>query len=222
MLFLFYFNNKYLKILTKFKKKKHMNPTRSFIYSLSYDRTIFVENYIELTCEYRYSKYKHSLFTEFVPFLLKNGKKLTLYNRFSDAISTISNNIMRGRYIKANYTFYEQFSFYYKTSNKVKTFNYLLDWYYRVYNPVFDVKCFSKPKKKKEKGVNKTYKIIFIPEKLRSKIISKHLASYIRSSTGRGLGTRLELVFCDLFFNYRSSFLFKRKIAIYKKLISLR
>jgi hypothetical protein len=210
-----------MKNLIKLKKTKPLLLINKRIINIpTFDRTIFVENYIELICINTITKYKYSMFTEFLPFLVKKGKKLFIINIFLKSISKLFNNIINNNIIDNSYFFLEHFSFFYKTDKNIKNLNYLLDWYYKIYNPIFDIKCFNSPKI--QKNTKNTYKILFVPEKFRSKIISKHIISYINNNNNIGINNRINIVFSDLLFNFKKSFLFKRKLSIYRKLISLK
>ena len=86
----------------------------------------------------------------------------------------------------------------------------------------FWASCSKVLKKKKEVSAEKytvtikTYSNFFKKTKNAFKLI--YLESLLQGSESNTLNKRLLLVFLDLFFNYKQSALYKKKVLVYKKL----
>jgi hypothetical protein len=72
-------------------------------------------------------KYKYSMLTYFIPFLIKNGKKLFTINRVLVAISNIYNNLNYNNINNFNnFQYINQFKHYIDTTDDVYNLNFLI------------------------------------------------------------------------------------------------
>jgi len=72
-------------------------------------------------------KYKYSMLTYFIPFLLKNGKKLQTINNISNSISNIYKNLNYNNVSNFNnFSYINQFKHYIDTTDDVYNINFLI------------------------------------------------------------------------------------------------
>lgn len=71
-------------------------------------------------------KYKYTLLTRFIPFLIKNGKKLKTINNLLLAISNIYRALNNESLLK-DYAFINEFKYYILTSKDTNNLNFLLN-----------------------------------------------------------------------------------------------
>lgn len=168
-------------------------------------------------------KYKYSMLTYFIPFLIKNGKKLNTINFISKGITNIYDNLKYNNMSQfESYSYVNQFKHYIDTANDVYNINFLIHWIINIYKPVFDVKCFNVPKIHKKKA-DKTilFKIVYLSEKNRLKTAYKHISTCIRQDTAAKLNNRITNIFLDLLLNYKKSYLYTRKMYIYEQVMDM-
>nr|YP_010411963.1 Ymf63 [Tetrahymena rostrata]URP31123.1 Ymf63 [Tetrahymena rostrata] len=173
---------------------------------------------------YRFNyKYKYSLITYFIPFLIKNGKKIQTINNIVTAISSILFKLNRYdiSYFN-NYTFASQFKYYVANTNEIYNLNFVLNWINIIYRPVFDIKCFNVPKIHKKKSNNDLlFKIVYLADKNRLKTANKHIAICIKKEQENKLEKRINNVFLDILLSYKNSYLYTRKMYIYQQAMDL-
>lgn len=168
-------------------------------------------------------KYKYSMLTYFIPFLLKNGKKLQTINNISNSISNIYKNLNYNNVSNFNnFSYINQFKHYIDTTDDVYNINFLIHWIINIYKPVFDVKCFNIPKvhkKKSDKSV--LFKVLYLSDKNRLKTAYKHIAINIKKDQSNKLNNRIINTFLDMLLNYKKSYLYTRKIYIYEQVMDM-
>lgn len=166
-------------------------------------------------------KYKYSLLSKFIPFLIKNGKKLTTINNILHAIANIYTSLNNENLLK-EYAFINEFKHYILTSKDTNNLNYLLNWIITIYKPVFDVKAFNIPKTSKKK-TDKTllFKIVYLPDINRLKIAFKHISLDIKKNNSNNFDLRISNSFLDILLNYKKSYLYSRKMYIYEQVMEL-
>lgn len=168
-------------------------------------------------------KYKYSMLTYFIPFLLKNGKKLQTINNISNSISNIYKNLNYNNVNNFNnFSYINQFKHYIDTTDDVYNINFLIHWIINIYKPVFDVKCFNIPKvhkKKSDKSV--LFKVLYLSDKNRLKTAYKHIAINIKKDQSNKLNNRIINTFLDMLLNYKKSYLYTRKIYIYEQVMDM-
>nr|NP_149382.1 ymf63 [Tetrahymena thermophila]AAK77579.1 ymf63 [Tetrahymena thermophila]6Z1P_Bh Chain Bh, Ymf63 [Tetrahymena thermophila SB210] len=168
-------------------------------------------------------KYKYSMFTYFIPFLIKNGKKLSTINFILKGISTIYDNLKYNKLSQfESYSYVNQFKHYIDTADDVYNINFLIHWIINIYKPVFDVKCFNVPKVHKKKSAKTVlFKIVYLSEKNRLKTAYKHISTCIRQDNSAKLNNRITNIFLDLLLNYKKSYLYTRKMYIYEQVMDM-
>lgn len=168
-------------------------------------------------------KYKYSMLSYFIPFLLKNGKKLYTINIMLKAISNIYTNLNYNSIDNlSNYSYINQFKHYIDKTDDVYNLNFLIHWIINIYKPVFDIKCFNLPKihkKKSEKSV--LFKILYLSDKNRLKTAYKHMTINIKKDQANKLEHRIINTFLDMLLNYKKSYLYTRKMYIYEQVMDM-
>lgn len=166
-------------------------------------------------------KYKYSLLSRFIPFLIKNGKKLTTINNILFAVANIYSSLNNKNLLK-EYAFINEFKHYILTSKDTNNINYLLNWIITIYKPVFDIKAFNVPKISKKK-TDKTllFKIVYLPDKNRLKVAFKHISLDIKKNSSNDFHNRISNSFLDILLNYKKSYLYSRKMYIYEQVMEL-
>lgn len=205
----------------KILKKKKQNKIKLSFIKIYSNRALFVCNYIEFNCFDKFTKYTHSTLSQFIPYFTKNGNKLFALNNFLRSMADLYYNITTNISIYNSYSFIDHFMHFYNINRGSKSPSFILDWYIKIYNPIFDIKCFERPQVLKKKKLPQVFKILFVPEKFRYKTVYKHIALSIKGDQNRFFKDRVDSVITDIFFNYKKSQLFNRKVFIYKKFISL-
>lgn len=168
-------------------------------------------------------KYKYSMITYFIPFLIKNGNKLNSINNTLKSISNIYNTLSYSNIDDlSSYFFINQFKHYIDTTNDIYNISFLLHWIINIYKPVFDIKCYNVPKmysKNSDKSV--LFKIMYISDKNRLKVAYKHITSCIKKDESNKLDIRITNVLLDTLLNYKDSYLYNRKMYIYEQAMEL-
>lgn len=168
-------------------------------------------------------KYKYSMLSYFLPFLLKNGKKLLTINIMLKSISNIYNNLNYNSIDNlTSYSFVNQFKHYIDKTDDVYNLNFLIHWIINIYKPVFDIKCFNMPKIHKKKSEKSTlFKILYLSDKNRLKTAYKHISINIKKDQSNKLNNRIINTFLDMLLNYKKSYLYSRKIYIYEQVMDM-
>lgn len=168
-------------------------------------------------------KYKYSMFTYFIPFLIKNGKKLNTINFIIKGISNIYNSLKYNKISQfETFSYVNQFKHYIDTADDVYNINFLIHWIINIYKPVFDVKCFNVPKVHKKKSAKTVlFKIVYLSEKNRLKTAYKHISTCIKQDNSSKFNNRITNIFLDLLLNYKKSYLYTRKMYIYEQVMDM-
>jgi len=169
------------------------------------------------------TKYKYSMLTYFIPFLIKNGKKLQTLNSVLNSLSFIYHSLkFTNNSNFENFFFLDQFKHYLSTTEESYNLNTLLNWIISIYKPVFDIKAFNIPKIHKKKSDKLLlFKILYLSDKNRLKTAYKHISVVIRKDTSSKLNTRIINTMLDMLLNYKKSYLYCRKIYIYEQAMEL-
>jgi len=168
-------------------------------------------------------KYKYSMLTYFIPFLIKNGKKLNTINNVLNSMSSIYQNLkFTNNSNFESFFFLDQFKHYLNTTEEAYNLNILLNWIISIYKPVFDIKAFNIPKIHKKK-TNKLllFKILYLSDKNRLKTAFKHISTVIKKDQASKFNTRIINTMLDMLLNYKKSYLYCRKIYIYEQAMEL-
>lgn len=167
-------------------------------------------------------KYKYSLFNIFTAFLIKDGKSLFTNIESIKAISGIYNILIeKNNNNFIGYKFIDQFKLFLQKNIRNLNVNYIFSWIIELYNPIFDLKCYKEPRIIKKKKKRNLFKYIYILEKNRLRTTFKHINLIIKINNKISLEKRIENVFLDTCLNYTKSYLYTRKLFIYKRLMKL-
>lgn len=168
-------------------------------------------------------KYKYSMLTYFIPFLIKNGKKLNTINNILNSMSFIYHTLKFSNNSNfENFLFLDQFKHYLNTTEESYNLNILLNWIISIYKPVFDIKAFNVPKIHKKKS-NKLllFKILYLSDKNRLKTAYRHISTVIKKDQSSKFNVRIINTMLDMLLNYKKSYLYCRKIYIYEQAMEL-
>jgi len=166
-------------------------------------------------------KYKYSLLTKIIPFLIKNGKKLKTINNFLMSMSNIYRSLNNNNLLK-EYLFINEFKYYILTTKNTNNLNFILNWIVTIYKPVFDIKAFNVPKvSKKKSDVLMIFKVVYLPDKNRLKVAFKHISLDIKKNNSNELHNRISNSLLDILLNYKKSYLYSRKMYIYEQVMEL-
>lgn len=216
-----------MKIFTKLilKKKIIFNKINVLSFALNFQKNYknanSLSHYLKINDNIKLTKYNYSIITYFSGFILKRGNKLKTYNSLTKSFSNICFNLIFKKNQYAEYLYIEHLYNFIQTNKNVKNINFLLGWYMLVYSPIFDIKCINNFLKKKKNAKKRVFKLAFISENKKTRTMYKHISLFLKKNNCRKLISRIEDSFCDIFFNYKKSYLYKRKLFIYKKVISL-
>ncbi len=168
-------------------------------------------------------KYKYSMLTYFIPFLLKNGKKLYTINTMLKSLSAIYQNLNYNNVDNFNnYSYINQFKHYIDTTDDVYNINFLIHWIINIYKPVFDIKCFNVPKMHKKKSDKSVlFKVLYLSDKNRLKTAYKHISINIKKDNSSNFDNRISNTFLDMLLNYKKSYLYTRKMYIYEQVMDM-
>lgn len=162
--------------------------------------------------------------TKVIPFFIKGGNSLqnsvTFYNIFTKFYKIIYNNLT---VLKLNdYKYYKEFFYNFCRYNNYKNINYLLNWIFYLVEPMFYIECSVVPKKYRKKLKKKyLYKIKYLNKNRRLNKILNWISKYTNTLKNYSLLNRQLLVYLDLLLNYKNSYIYNKKILIYKKVFKL-
>lgn len=156
----------------------------------------------------------------FLNVFMKNGQK--------DKYLIIIFKIFKLFYFFLNKGFFleKNFENYYKLSSLFYTYknffyiNFFFDWFVYLLSPKFDLQCLSVPKKYRKKLKCKfLFKLKYVKEFKKKKKVMKWLYLYNLKFNDLKLVNRLFNSFIFTFFEDKKSFLFSKKLVIYKKVL---
>lgn len=156
-------------------------------------------------------------------FLCK-GKKLTSYIRLYRAFSNIYIllNEPELHFFAKEYIYFKEFLFNNSLNNASNNVYTVISWIFFWFKPMFQIKCVSIPKKYKKK-LKRKYAFVpgYIAPAKRESTTLKWMSYYVHEFDDGGIEGKLRLLFQDLFFNFKDSVLYMRKIKTYKKIFKL-
>ena len=167
--------------------------------------------------------FKKNYFNDYLNFFFKNGLKkkikLQLLKSFNFFFlffynnNNIWENFQKNINILKN-SFFLNFNFF--------KINLILEFLINLLNPVFDFLCYNKPKTYKKKSkVGFFFKLKYLNYNLRKKRAIKWLYLYSLNFNDRLF---FKKIFKSIFFTFiegKNSFLYKKKIQVYKKTIKI-
>jgi len=197
-------------------------------------RVDYVEYHPRYDCNIKLNKFY--IFTKLRPtlkllkFMLREGKTKKYTLILHQIICVLYENFLfelSSDFLTQNYKFYIELREYLFTNHKFYNLNILINWYVLSLLPMFDVSVTKKKKLKVADANNKLvqknvsnlkYKYIF--RNKRYALSLKWIVNEIQSRNLRKLYDKFLTIFFDNILNFNLSFLHKRKIYIYKRLLA--
>ena len=181
-------------------------------------------NYLIISKNYNsYKKIKKNYLHEYIKFFIKNGfkkkTKLQLLKSFNFFFFFFnSNNMEYGDFKKdinvLKNSLFLNFNFY--------TINCILEFLVNLINPIFEIVCYNLPTKYKKKlKKNFFFKLNYLNTVYRKKRALKWLYLYSFNFNDKTLYKKVFKSILFTFLESKSSFLYKKKIKIYKKIIKI-
>lgn len=170
------------------------------------------------------NKYVNVTSANVVPFLLKGGdsfkNSVLLFNLFAKFYKIAYNQVAYNKL--DNYKYYKEFFYNFYRYNNYKNLNYLLSWIFSWVQPMFCVECTVVPKKYRKKLKKKyLYKVKYLNKNRRLSKALNWIIKYSDTIKNFNVLNRQLLVYLDLLLNYKNSYVYNKKILIYKKVFKL-
>ena len=164
------------------------------------------------------------LSSDLTPFLSKGGNNLKntvlLFNMFSKFYKMSYNPFMALKF--TSYKYYKEFFYNFYRYNSYSNLNYLLNWIFTWAQPMFCIECSVVPKKYKRKLKKKyLYKIKYLNKIRRVSKVLNWIVKYSNTIKNFNFLNRQFLVYLDLLLNYKNSYIYNKKLLIYKKIFKL-
>lgn len=203
-------------------------------------KLIFLLDFLKLHKKFTYNLSEYLYYNSKYKTLLKNNlivssKVVSSFiqggNFFKNSI--LLNNIFTKFYklmhnsnnssLKFNdYRYYKEFLYNFSRYNNYNNLNYLLNWVFYLIEPMFHIECSIVPKKYRKKLKKKyLYKIKYLNKNKRINKILSWISKYSNTLKTYSILNRKLLVYLDLFLNYKHSYIYSKKISIYKKVFKI-
>lgn len=159
-----------------------------------------------------------------VPFLNKNGNSfknsIVVFNMFSKIYSILNSNLVSENLTQ--YKYYKEFLYNYSMYSNYKNSNFLVSWILNWAQPMFCVDCVVVPKKYRKKLKKKyLYKIKYLNKFKRISKVLNWIVKYSNTISNYSVFNRQLLVYLDLLLNYKNSYLYNKKLLVYKKIFKV-
>ena len=172
----------------------------------------------------KYKKNNLIVLSKVTPFLIKKGNlfknSILLFNLFTKFYKII---FSKNTSLKLDdYKYYKEFFYNFSRYSNYKNINYLLNWIFFLIEPMFYVECSVVPKKYRKKLKKKyLYKIKYLNKSKRTNKILNWITKYSNTLKNFKFLNRQLLVYLDLFLNYKNSYLYDKKLLVYKKVFKI-
>ncbi len=169
------------------------------------------------------NKQINQVFNSFLVFFMRFGKKILNFKFLTKSFLNIFNIIFLSNFQNfKNYSFLKEFLFNVKLNKSLNNVVYILNWSLFWYEPIFSIKCSVVPKKYRKKIKKKyLYKIAYLNSTKRKNVAVKGVLSYLNTFKNYSVLDRLTLTLSDVIFNFKNSYIYKRKLVVYKKIFRL-
>ena len=159
-----------------------------------------------------------------ISFFIKGGNSFTnsifLYNLFSQFYKIMYNNT--SLFQLNSYKYYKEFFYNFSRYKNYKNLNYLLNWIFFLVEPMFHIECSVVPKKYRKKLKKKyLYKIKYLNKNKRINKILNWISRYSNTIKNYSFLNRQMMVYLDLLLNYKNSYIYNKKLLIYKKVFKV-
>lgn len=170
---------------------------------------------------------KYILSSDIISFLSTNGnnhfKNTILYfNMFSLFYKLMLLNKLDNNSILTDYKYYKEFLYNFSLYSNYNNFNYLLNWVFSWIQPMFAIECSIVSKKYRKKLKRKyLYRIKYIKKFQRKSKTIKWITQYSKTLPNKNFKNQQFLTYLDLLFNYKNSYIYNKKLLVYKKLFKI-
>lgn len=149
-----------------------------------------------------------------------NKTAITTHNVFSHIYKLFYNNLS---YLKdLNYKYTKEFLYNFFKYNNYNNYTFILSWIFNWIKPIFFMDCVVVPKKYRKKLKKKyLYKIKYLGSNSRLSKSLRFIKNYKNSLKFHTSFNRELFTYLDLILNYKSSYIFLKKISVYKKVFKI-
>lgn len=205
-----YFQNSYLLFLLIQNKYKYTNFLNYVLNNLNNKNSNFNKGY--------------ALKNTFSKYIINNGKFnsniINFYNVFSYIYTLFFNN--KSYIYELNYKYSKEFLYVFFKYKNYSSITYILNWVLSWIQPLFFMDCLVVPKKYRKKLKKKyLYKVKYLNINNRTKKSLKWINDYKNSLKYLTKFNRELFCYLDLILNYKTSYIFLKKITIYKKIFKI-
>lgn len=148
------------------------------------------------------------------------GSSIALFNVFSKLYLLFfnNNNVLLGK----NYKYFKEFFYNFHIYKSYNSLNYLNDWLTSWNELIFTIECTVVPKKYRKKLKKKyLYKVKYLNKNKRLGKIYNWLSKYANTIKNFSFESRLLLALLDTILNYKNSYLYNKKLLVYKKIFRI-
>lgn len=145
---------------------------------------------------------------------------ITLFNVFSKLYLLFYSN--NNSILSKNYKYFKEFFYNFNIYKSYNNVNYLNDWLVNWNELIFTIDCTVVPKKYRKKLKKKyLYKVKYLNKNKRLNKIFNWLSKYTNSIKNFNFTNRLLLVYLDTVLNYKNSYIYNKKLLVYKKIFKI-
>ena len=155
---------------------------------------------------------------QFINIFIKKGKKIKITHNFNIFLENFFFILINEMNVLKKYKDYEFFYYLNNINMNFSNIDYILNFYIKKLESIFDIK--SKKNDKKSKSKSKySYEMKYIPKEKRLKNSLKVFKLYSENFKYYKIWERIFWMLSTTFFDYENSFIFKRRLFIYNKSI---
>lgn len=149
---------------------------------------------------------------------MKDGKKLVILKQWNIFVSNLFDSFKENDNNLSHYKNYESILDLLNTKKNYYNFDLLLNRSIILFEPLFNVKIEKASKRMKSKLNKKyVYKVVYIKKEKRLKHVLKLINSYSERFQNYNYWERLYWMFASILLESKNSYLWRRKIFVYKK-----
>lgn len=225
----FFYSNRNTNILKtkKINLKKNNYINYLFIFGIHRLHRKFISHlfdFLYYNNSFKLKKQGNTAISNVIPFLLNGGNSfknsILFFNLFAKFYEMSFNNSMVDKF--NNYKYYKEFFYNFNRYNNYKNLNYLISWIFSWMQPMFYIECSVVPKKYRKKLKKKyLYKVKYLNKNKRFNKALNWITKYSNTIKNYHFLNRQLLVYLDLLLNYKNSYLYNKKILVYKKVFKL-
>ena len=155
---------------------------------------------------------------------LKNGNYYQNYIKMNLSFSKIYNLIINNKHNleTMDYKYHKEFLYNFYKYKNYNNYTFILNWIFSFIQPMFYIDCMAVPKKYKKKLKKKyLYKVKYLNKTKRINKALKLINNYSNSLKYFNFSDRIFFTYLDLILNYKNSYIFNKKLIIYKKIFKI-